>query len=476
MVTVEQCLEHGSWHPASGKHAMRNLSILLSKESKYLCSDRRQERLSLQRHQWTGDSNECAQLLIDPLSPELRLGNLTAGDKRLGTSLAIAPVHIAFLGDSVGAQAIAALSAAINIKASLRRVRFVDKSSSFCRLNCHLATIPSSQEGCLSLLDSIDWPSSGRGSQARQNGKLPPADAQKGNSPAARRVLLVGTGMWYNLKPYCNGTGGSLFGNAAGTPCQKTVLGHHVKPEDLSLDHTDPLHTHPRQFWRQYHRHFGMPPWGWYSWGRRLQGTATIAEYESDVASFLDAALPWARNRSVHLIWMESTPQHFGTEARCQEVPASPMEPGPWPVQLEALCRRARGPSNRGDGLRDGRELMATECQGDWRNHMVRPLLRARGVPFVPLAAALSTRSHLHTGGSGDCTHWCEGTEASLFMATALLNTIASVLAGPQARGLTEPLCGGRVAGRGCRMRQGAGMRGSYAEAESENFKSGIGV
>ena len=127
------------------------------------------------------------------------------------------------------------------------------------------------------------------------------------------------------------------------------------------------------------------------------------------------------------------------------------MEPGPWPVQLEALCRRARGPSNyRGDG----RELMVTECHGDWRNHIVRPLLRARGVPFVPLAAALSTRSQLHTGGSGDCTHWCEGTEASLFMATALLNTIASVLAAPQARGLSEPLCAGpRGAGRGCRMR-----------------------
>jgi choline dehydrogenase-like flavoprotein len=114
-------------------------------------------------------------------------------------------------------------------------------------------------------------------------------------------------------------------------------------------------------------------------------------------------------------------------------------------------------------------------CQGNANCVPLCPV-QAKYDARKTLAAALSTRSHLHTGGSGDCTHWCEGTEASLFMATALLNTIASVLAGPQARGLTEPLCGGRVAGRGCRMRQGAGMRGSYAEAESENFKSGIGV
>ena len=43
----------------------------------------------------------------------------------------------------------------------------------------------------------------------------------------------------------------------------------------------------------------------------------------------------------------------------------------------------------------------------------------------IPLAAALATRHELHTGGGGDCTHWCEGSEAHAFLATSVLNTLA---------------------------------------------------
>lgn len=165
-----------------------------------------------------------------------------------------------------------------------------------------------------------------------------------------------------------------------------------------------------------------VPPWGWYSWGRRLQGTATIREYGRDVATFLDAATHWARNSSVQLVWLETAPQHFGVGG-CQSTPGTPMVPGRWPPELERLCERAPGLQSA-----SARSGVRTACQGDWRNHVARPLLLERGLPFVPLAAALSTRADLHSGGHGDCTHWCEGTEASLFMATATLNTIAGML------------------------------------------------
>lgn len=117
------------------------------------------------------------------------------------------------------------------------------------------------------------------------------------------------------------------------------------------------------------------------------------------------------------------------------QAPSTPMEPGQWPVELEVLCNRTgRQHAHARIDTGSRRERLQTECTGDWRNHIVRPLLRERGVPFVPLSAALSTRSDLHTGGGNDCTHWCEGTEASLFMAQAVLNTMADVLDGARER------------------------------------------
>ena len=65
-----------------------------------------------------------------------------------------------------------------------------------------------------------------------------------------------------------------------------------------------------------------------------------------------------------------------------------------------------------------------TDCKGDWRNHIARRLAAERGVSVVPLAAALASRADLHTGGGGDCTHWCEGSEAHAHLATAVLNVV----------------------------------------------------
>jgi len=248
--------------------------------------------------------------------------------------------------------------------------------------------------------------------------------------------------MWYNLRPYCNGTGASLFGIGANATCAHKVLHHTIHPEDIELDHAKPLNIHPRQFWRPFHQHFGTPPWGWYSWGRRLQGTATIAEYREDVATFLDAALEYTRNTSATLVWLESSPQHFdragddSTGAHCSQTPATPMAPGPWPPELEALCAASRAldmpeASSAQQRTQQVDGTLVTQCEADWRNHIARPLLSERGVAVVPLAGALSSRSSLHTGGGGDCTHWCEGSEATHFMAMSVLNTLATLLREP---------------------------------------------
>ena len=68
-------------------------------------------------------------------------------------------------------------------------------------------------------------------------------------------------------------------------------------------------------------------------------------------------------------------------------------------------------------------------CRGNWRNVIARRLLQGRPeIRFVALADALGGRSELHTGGAGDCTHWCEGSEASLVMASAVLNVLAEAV------------------------------------------------
>ena len=97
-------------------------------------------------------------------------------------------------------------------------------------------------------------------------------------------------------------------------------------------------------------------------------------------------------------------------------------------AKVEARAERVESRIERRASAEPRVERVVTECHGDWRNHIARKLLRERGVPVVPLAAALSSRSELHTGGGGDCTHWCEGSEASLFMATAVLNVLAEVV------------------------------------------------
>jgi hypothetical protein len=149
------------------------------------------------------------------------------------------------------------------------------------------------------------------------------------------------------------------------------------------------------------------------------------------------------------VVWLESTPQHFaprspshggveppsGTTARqtssssCGDTPRTPIDVNAQPpTELEALCATKAARRSGGGGAGPA---LATDCRGDWRNHIARRLARERGVPVVPLAAALASRSELHTGGAGDCTHWCEGSEATVFLAMAVLNALAAVALAP---------------------------------------------
>ncbi len=63
------------------------------------------------------------------------------------------------------------------------------------------------------------------------------------------------------------------------------------------------------------------------------------------------------------------------------------------------------------------------------------PLLARLGVRTVPLFAALSTRSELHK--PGDCLHFCEASEATQHMATAVLAVLAASATSPD-DGCTE--------------------------------------
>jgi len=102
----------------------------------------------------------------------------------------------------------------------------------------------------------------------------------------------------------------------------------------------------------------------------------------------------------------------------CQREPATPLA-GPLPPPIVAACGAAR--------RRDA-------CVGDWRNRLVQPLLRASGVAVAPTFAALAGRAELHTGDTSDCTHWCDGSEASVQLASSVLNTVAALLSSRRGR------------------------------------------
>lgn len=277
----------------------------------------------------------------------------------------------------------------------------------------NFATLPRTLSGSHALLEAI-FPPLPRSKHPRQ---LRPF----------RRVLLAGSGAWYNLHPFCsNGTSTLFTHSSANGKCVKKVANRIVHPEDIILNHSHPWLSWPigfteRMKWPQSGH---VPEWGWYSWGRRLCGTATAAEYGEDLQQFIMAAeaLGWTRTGRVdvhhpRLLWMETTPQHFAPDPSqgCQAAPRAPdQDLRRLPHSVERACRPPSQPN----------------CVADWRNTIANPLLRKAGISVVPLSEALSARADLHTAHPGDCTHWCDASEASLIMAHAVLTGIAAALQG----------------------------------------------
>ena len=93
-------------------------------------------------------------------------------------------------------------------------------------------------------------------------------------------------------------------------------------------------------------------------------------------------------------------------------------------------------------------QQLSTKCLeklGRWRHLLAAPLLHKFGIPLVPLAAALHTLGWLHKGpqfrttegvAAGyklrkqfkDCTHYCDRSQATMFMAQSALNVVWGLL------------------------------------------------
>jgi len=383
---LQKCLTNGAWRQTPVPSQLSEAWPVFSTET---C-----RRKHPMMHEWRGASPECLNKLHHPLVGTF--DGVFAGTAR--------HVSVAVLGDSVGSQLRVALKAAKSINPNLLGLDVVDLDKWGER---GLSVIPSSVNGSRWILDSIRWP---------------PAPA------SSKRLLLIGTGNWYNIKSVCKTTWDRKCerlrtysaGKRNGSIATQEIVG--------SLDHDQPLKA-PFTGTREH---------GSYSWARRYGGTLTVHEYRTDLQALIEALQAWkAVNPDVAVAWYEHAPQHF---------PGEPLV-GPsgmacsvdaWPPfvssHVQETCRNASVASDR------------HACIGwlrDWRNQVANPLMDASGIPMVPIAAALRDRGSLHVGSDHaavtnavgitgailpDCTHWCHSSGATLFMAQASLNVASALL------------------------------------------------
>ena len=192
--------------------------------------------------------------------------------------------------------------------------------------------------------------------------------------------------------------------------------------------------------------------------------TSTSGTLRSDGEAGRQPPLPARRG----FMWMESTPQHFfapghrqparvsdtndtaDTFARARDEIAQCSESvgSLWPSNETSLTGAARamcgltatdslastdeaggaaGAAGAAGALQLGSlpSANASACrQRAWRDEIASPRMEAAGITVVPLAVALSMRSRDHLGKNGDCSHWCPGSDATLFMAQSALSTL----------------------------------------------------
>lgn len=326
----------------------------------------------------------------------------------------------------------------------------------------NLAVIPSEERGNLEMLRNIEWTQEA---------------AHK-----SHHVVLVQTGLWYNLVPWCSSIGHRLSQTHTGIEQSELVCGHDANcfpvtwcPGSNQSLAWQPNHGNPdRTLPPHALSHKGKnkaPMWGWYARARRLAGTTTITEWGADVRTFLRAARRWQREfwqnaradvqagqvpnptaavtrplPMPSLLWIEATPQHFAKNPSdgCL-MQGHPLLPSP-DAALSPEARRLCEPYSPSGS--DPRATLHGECLTrlhNWRNDIALPLVRAARVPVVSLFSSLDGHADFHpdfgkTGvdagisadGSNmtmrDCTHWCAPSEASLKVAAEVLSRLEDLV------------------------------------------------
>ena len=310
------------------------------------------------------------------------------------------PVEIIVIGDSMADQVAAALGSARGENRHLSHL-----SVKYVRA---LSAIPRSVEGCLRVLEDAT------GSFEMRRG--------------AKRFLVAGAGTWYGLLTPCGPwrlqRGGLQPRRSSDAACQ-----YSKESCARALNHSSPADT------KLSFRHFGH---GNYAMGRLCAGTLTVEQYPSDVALLLTAVSRWQRASRSRFLWFEAPPQHYSPRLRgaCSDapgphVPSAELAGGTGAAARAVLPRAAATLCGGNAAETTLAECASPDALAQWRSAVLAPVLRSARVRVVPLAAALSTRASDHPGAGAeslDCTHWCEGSSATLHMASAVLAVAAAAL------------------------------------------------
>ena len=418
---VERCLTDGAWEAGSNADSagqrwaqMWAESIAtLHLTSKFNCASILSKP---QEHRaWRGRAPHCDEALLAALP--------FAFD---GVPNGFSSVSLFVLGDSLGRQlnsslkVLAASSPALN-----RTLRFGQWDAVHRHAQSNLNFIPATVEGTLNLLHGIVW-----------------GDEQQ----AGPRVVLANSGLHYNVFRRCGAEGeADVLARSLG------LCGSRGSSTARLADHRVPTRTRVPGRLPALSSHYEV--------ARAASDADEVAEYKQDVSALVAAARTWLEeDRARHrLIWMETSPQHFALPSALSSARSCTSRQGAyWPTHnvshitpaARELCGSlaASGGACSTEAASGGRDVSETApasesalisgCQQCmWQNAVASPLMRAAGIPVVPLSA-LRHRGSLHVSagqlrgrlGDSDCTHWCTGTDAMRFMVRAALSTVRAVL------------------------------------------------